>query len=110
MFGKFAESFDSEPRFRRSFPRRTITEEMSYALKTVQARFLMATPGSMELVAASAKEAGILKQNVFLLDGELPGYITIQDLIRIRKSYGESGQVPAFKLPPKKRIKICTDS
>ena len=37
------------------------TEEMSYALKTAQARFLMATPGSMEVAAASAKEAGILK-------------------------------------------------
>jgi 4-coumarate--CoA ligase len=50
---------------------------MSYALKTAQVRFLMTTPGSMELAAASAKEAGIPKQNVFLLEGELPGYVTI---------------------------------
>jgi len=60
----------------------------------------MTAPGSMEVAAVLAKEAGIPKQNVFLLKGELPGYITIQDLIRIGKSYGESGQVPAFKLPP----------
>ncbi|OCL01262.1 4-coumarate-CoA ligase 2 [Glonium stellatum] len=77
-------------------------EEMSYALKTAQAKFLMTTPGSMEVAAASAKEAGIPKQNVFLLEGELSGYTTIQDLIRIGKSYGESGQVPAFKISPGK--------
>lgn len=78
---------------------------MSYALKTAQARFLITTPGPMELVAASAKEAGIPKQNVFLLYGELPGYITVQDLIRIGKSYGKSCQVPAFKIPPEKKNK-----
>jgi len=63
---------------------------MSYALKTAQVGFLMTTPGSIELAAALAKEAGIPKQNVFLLEGELPGYITVQDLIRIGKSYGKS--------------------
>ena len=50
------------------------TEEMSRALKTAQARFLMTTPRPMEVAAASAKEAGIPKQNIFLLEGELPGY------------------------------------
>jgi hypothetical protein len=59
----------------------------------------------MEVAAALVKEAGIPKQNVFLPKGELPGYITIQDLIRIGGSYGESGQVPAFKLPPEKTNK-----
>jgi hypothetical protein len=63
----------------------------------------------MELAAASAKEAGIPKQNVFLLEGELPRYITVQDLIRIGKSYGKSCQVPAFKFHQKKRIKMCTN-
>jgi len=68
----------------------------------------MTTPGSMEVAAASVKEAGIPKQNVFLPEGELPGYITIQDLIGIGKSYGESGQVSAFKLPPGKKNKdVC---
>ena len=62
----------------------------------------------MEVAAASTKEAGIPKQNVFFLEGELPRYVTIQDLIRIGKSYGESGQVPAFKLPPGKKNKdVC---
>ncbi|KAF2195282.1 CoA ligase-like protein [Zopfia rhizophila CBS 207.26] len=83
-------------------------EEMTFALKTADARFLMTTPTSMEVAAASAKAAGLPQQNVFLLEGELPGYTTVQELIRIGKSYGESGQAPAFKLPPgKKNRDIC---
>lgn len=83
-------------------------EEMSYALKTARAKFLMTTPGSMGVAAASAKEAGIPKENVFLLEGELPGYTTIQDLIRIGKGYGDGGQTPAFKIPPGKKNKdVC---
>lgn len=83
-------------------------EEMTFALKTADVKFLMTTPGSMEIAAASAKAAGIPQSNVFLLEGELPGYTTVQDLIRMGESYGESGQVPAYKLPPGKKNKdIC---
>lgn len=83
-------------------------EEMTYALKTAQARFLMTSPPSMEVAAAAAKNAGIPKENLFLLEGELEGYTTIKDLIEIGKSYGESAQIPAFKLPPGKKNKdVC---
>lgn len=83
-------------------------EEMTFALKTADAKFLMTTPGSMEVAAASAKAAGLPQSNVFLLEGELPGYTTVQELINIGKSYGEHGQTPAFKLPPGKKNKdIC---
>ena len=83
-------------------------EEMAFALKTADAKFLMTTPGSMEIAAASAKAAGLPQSNVFLLEGELPGYTTVQDLIRMGESYGESGQAPAFKLPPGKKNKdVC---
>lgn len=83
-------------------------EEMTFALKTADAKFLMTTPGSMEIAAASAKAAGLPQSNVFLLEGELPGYTTIRDLIRIGESFGEPGQAPAFKLPPGKKNKdIC---
>jgi len=83
-------------------------EEMTFALKTADAKFLMTTPGSMEIASASAKAAGLPQSNVFLLEGELPGYTTIQDLIRIGQSYGESGQAPAFKIPPGKKNKdVC---
>ncbi|CAE6997725.1 hypothetical protein CFE70_000539 [Pyrenophora teres f. teres 0-1] len=83
-------------------------EEMTFALKTADAKFLMTTPGSMEIAAASAKAAGLPQSNVFLLEGELPGYTTVQDLIRMGESYGESGQSPAFKLPSGKTNKdVC---
>lgn len=83
-------------------------EEMTFALKTADAKFLMTTPGSMEVASKSAEAAGLPKSNVFLLEGELPGYTTVQELIRIGRSYGESGQTPAFKLPPGKKNKdVC---
>lgn len=83
-------------------------EEMTFALKTADAKYLMTTPGSMEVAAASAKAAGLPQSNVFLLEGELPGYTTIQDLIRIGKSFGEERQTPAFKIPTGKKNKdIC---
>jgi 4-coumarate--CoA ligase len=83
-------------------------EEMTYALKTADAKFLMTTPGSMDIAAASAKAAGLPQSNIFLLEGELPGYTTIKDLIRIGESYGDSGQTPAFKFQPGQKNKdVC---
>lgn len=83
-------------------------KEMTFALKTADAKFLMTTPGSIEIAATSAKAAGLPQSNVFLLEGELPGYTTVQDLIRIGEAYGDSGQAPAFKLPPGKKNKdVC---
>ncbi|KAF2027897.1 CoA ligase-like protein [Setomelanomma holmii] len=68
-------------------------EEMIFALKTADAKFLMTTPSSMEIAAASAKAAGLPQSN---------------DLIRIGKSYGVSGQTPAFKLKNGQRNKdVC---
>lgn len=83
-------------------------EEMSYALKTAKAKFLVTSPPSMEVATAAAKAAGIPRENVFLLEGKLDGYTTIQDLIQMGRSYGESGQSPAFKIPPgKKNGQVC---
>lgn len=70
---------------------------MTYALKTASAKFLMTVPGSMEVALASAKAAGIPKENVFLLDGELAGYKTVKQLIKEGQAMGE--QVKAFELP-----------
>jgi 4-coumarate--CoA ligase len=82
-------------------------EEMTFALKTADAKFLLTTPASMEIAAASAKAAGLPQSNVFLLEGELPGYTTVQDLIRIGESHGEN-QTPAFKLSPGQKNKdVC---
>lgn len=81
---------------------------MTYALKTADAKFLMTAPTSMDVAVAAAKNAGIPKENVFLLEDQLEGYTTIKELIEMGKSYGASGQTPAFKLPPGKKNKdVC---
>ena len=74
-------------------------EEMTYALKTGRAKFLMTVPGSMHVAIAAAKAAGLKKEHIFLLEGNLEGYKSVGDLIKIGKGYGESGQVPAYELP-----------
>ena len=83
-------------------------EEMIYALKTVNAKYLMTVPGSMKIATIAAKEAGIPNENILLLDGKLEGFKTIKDLLEIGKSYGEAGQVKPFTLPPGKKNKdVC---
>ncbi|KAL2042310.1 hypothetical protein N7G274_004799 [Stereocaulon virgatum] len=83
-------------------------EEMTYALRKAGAKYLMTVPTSMNVAAAAAKNAGIPKERVFLLEGEMDGYTTIKQLFDIGKSYGESGQVPSFKIPKGKKNKdIC---
>ena len=83
-------------------------EEMSYALKTAEAKFLFTVPSSMEVAAAAAKNAGIPQDHVFLLEGKLEGFTTMSDLLELGKSYGSSGQIEQFKLPPGKKNKdVC---
>jgi acyl-CoA synthetase (AMP-forming)/AMP-acid ligase II len=83
-------------------------EEMTFALKTANAKFLLTTPGSMAVASASAAAAGLPQENVFLLEGSLPGYTTVQELIRIGASYGPDNQSPAYKIPAGKKNKdIC---
>jgi acyl-CoA synthetase (AMP-forming)/AMP-acid ligase II len=74
-------------------------EEMTYALKTGSAKFLMTVPGSMEVAREAARAVGLKKEHVFLLEGKLEGYKSVADLINIGKGYGESGQVPAYQIP-----------
>lgn len=84
------------------------TEEMTYALKTADAKFLFTVPGSMEVAAAAAKNAGIPKEHVFLLEGKHEGHTTMSELLEIGKSYGETGQIEQFRLPPGKKNKdVC---
>ncbi|KAF7516335.1 hypothetical protein G7054_g14206 [Neopestalotiopsis clavispora] len=83
-------------------------EEMTYALKTANAKFLATHPSSIAVAAQAAKNAGIPQSRIFLLEGTLDGYTTIQQLIDVGKSYGGSGQVEAYKLPPgKKNGDLC---
>jgi long-subunit acyl-CoA synthetase (AMP-forming) len=83
-------------------------EEMTYALKTADAKILMTTPSSMGVAAQAAKNAGIPQDRIFLLEGEKEGYTTMKQLLDIGRSYGPEGQVPAFKLPAgKKNGDVC---
>jgi len=83
-------------------------EEMTYALKTADAKFLFTVPGSMEVAAAAAKNAGIPQERVFLLEGKLDGFTTMSELLEIGRSYGQTGQIEQFKLPPGKKNKdVC---
>ena len=83
-------------------------EEMTYALKTADAKFLFTVPSSMQIAAAAAKNAGIPLRNVFLLEGELEGFTTMKQLLEMGKKYGESGQIEQFRLPAGKKNKdVC---
>lgn len=81
---------------------------MTYALKKADAKFLMTVPSSMDVAAVAAKKAGISKERVYLLEGELEEFTTMKTLLDIGKCYGQTGQIPSFKIPKGKRNKdIC---
>lgn len=73
-------------------------EEMTYALRTADAKFIATHPTSIDIAAEAARNVGIPKNHIFLLEGELPGYTTVQDLIRLGRGYG-SEQAPVFQIP-----------
>ncbi len=81
---------------------------MTYALKTGDAKFLMTLPSSMKVAAAAAKNAGIPKERVFLLEGEMEGFTTMKQLLEMGKAYGNEGQLKSFQLPKGKQNKdVC---
>ncbi|KAI9875642.1 MAG: hypothetical protein M1830_008154 [Pleopsidium flavum] len=83
-------------------------EEMTYALKTGDAKFLMTLPSSMKVAAAAAKNAGIPKERVFLLEGEMEGFTTMKQLLEMGKAFGQEGQIQSFQLPKGKKNKdVC---
>ncbi|KAH8430861.1 acyl--CoA ligase [Aspergillus melleus] len=73
-------------------------EETTYALKTAKAKYLMTVPSSMEVAIPAAKNAGIPADRIFLLEGEDDGYMNVQELCDIGKSFGDDGQVAPFEL------------
>ncbi|KAK8874271.1 acetyl-CoA synthetase-like protein [Apiospora arundinis] len=83
-------------------------EEMAYALKTANSKYLATHPTSIKVAEEAARIAGIPKSHIFLLEGELDEYTTIQQLVRVGKDLGEHNQAPAAKLPPgKKNGEVC---
>ena len=81
-------------------------EEMTYALRKGGATFLMTVPSSMDVAATAAEHAGVSKDRIFILEGELNGYTSIKQLVEIGKSYQQ--QLPSFKIPNGKKNKhVC---
>ena len=76
---------------------------MTYALKKARAKFLMTIPSSMDVAAVAAKNAGIPIERIFLLEGELLGFTTLQTLLGIGKSFEENDQIQSFKIPKGKK-------
>lgn len=83
-------------------------EEMTYALKTANAKFLMTIPSSMDVAVAAARKAGIPKGRIFLLEGDVDDHTTMKQLLEIGKSFGREGQMSSFKIPKGKQNKdVC---
>jgi 4-coumarate--CoA ligase len=83
-------------------------EEMTYALRTANAKFIATHPTSIDIAAQAASNVGIPKKHIFLLEGQLEGYTTIKELIERGRRYGNSDQVPFSKLPTGKKNKdVC---
>ncbi|KAF2206782.1 hypothetical protein CERZMDRAFT_52453 [Cercospora zeae-maydis SCOH1-5] len=81
-------------------------EEMSYALQKADAKFLMTHKDSMEVAIKSAKNAGVPKENIFLLEGEMDGFKNIKTLIQEGKELGEP--VPVWRIPAgKTNFDVC---
>lgn len=70
-------------------------EEMTYALKTAKARFLFTVPGSMDVASKAAEAAGIARERVFLLEGEMEGFVTMEKLLELGK---KEEQVQEYRL------------
>src|SRR5260370_17092519 len=78
-------------------------EEMTYALRTANARFIATHPTSIDIALEAARNTGIPKKHIFLLEGRLEGYTTIKELIQRGRRSGDRNQVPYAKLPQGKK-------
>ncbi|KAI5364239.1 Putative AMP-dependent synthetase/ligase, AMP-binding, AMP-binding enzyme domain-containing protein [Septoria linicola] len=81
-------------------------EEMTYALQKADAKFLMTHKDSMDVAIKSAKNAGVPRENIILLEGELDGFKDIKTVIEEGKSLGEP--VPVWTIPEgKTNFDVC---
>ncbi|KAI0465701.1 acetyl-CoA synthetase-like protein [Xylaria cf. heliscus] len=83
-------------------------EEMTYALRAANAKFIATHPMSIDIANQAAMNAGIPKKHIFLLEGLVDGYTTIKELIERGQRYKDSNQIPFAKLPRGKKNKdVC---
>ena len=75
--------------------------ELSYALKTAEARFVMCSPACLDVAVQAGRAAGIHSSRVFLLEGEggKEGFKTLGELSEMGRAYGEKAQVEVFRIP-----------
>ena len=80
---------------------------MTSALKTAQTKYIMTVPNSIKVAHAAAQGAGIPKERIFLLEGELDGYTTMCQLLDIGRKQGRGGQSPIYRIPKGKTNDVC---
>ena len=80
-------------------------EEMTYALKIAKSTILITLPASLEVALAAARNVGIPRERVFLLEGKVDGFLSVQDLIERGKGYTAS---EPYRIPRgKTNTNIC---
>lgn len=85
-------------------------EELRYALRTAEAKFVIAGRESLDVVVEAAREVGIPSERVFLLEGEKEkqGFKSLREISEIGEEYGEMGQVEEFRIPEgKTNADVC---
>lgn len=83
-------------------------DEMTHALKTAETKYFMTVPSQIEVALTAAKLAGILREHIFLLEGELEGFTTMKQLLDIGRSYSKDDQAPIYQIPSgKKNSEVC---
>lgn len=81
-------------------------EEMTYALQKADAKFLMTHPDSMEVAIESAKNAGVPRENIFLLEGQREGFKNVRTLVKEGRELGE--QTEYWRIPEgKTNFDVC---
>lgn len=67
----------------------------------------MTMPNSIKVALSAAEKVGIPRKHIFLLEGELEGYTTMNQLLEIGKNYGKEGQTPVYRIPKGKNNDVC---
>lgn len=71
-------------------------EEMTYALRTANAKILMTAASSLPVAIPAAENAGIPKDRIILLEGEQDGFTTIKNLVAFGKAKSTAEQASVY--------------
>lgn len=74
-------------------------EEMTYTLRTAQAKILMTAESSLSVAIPAARNAGISQDRIILLEGQRKGFTTVKDLLDLGQNLGVHRQTAPFKIP-----------